>query len=275
MAASILRRAALGTVGLCGAGAASYVFLVQPPRTKPELAGKRAVVKCKCGQTGLSFRNSEPVLRVECCCFDCRQRWDWQRARGAHLQPYATPIQALYMHNAITHVEGEHLLGAWQLRDSGPAGRIQTHIHVTALSCESCKTILAVTHPVYFGNVVAISPDRERTTCAEIPCSARINTKDWDEEVVGREKWISLPEYSGGGPTIDGRNLLSTTYKLMFETGMPLAVLGKPLRLAGDRTLEDVIAKAGKIQIVGVKEYAHLECQHPVNLRAECSPLPD
>ena len=57
----------------------TYIEEAAPLPIPAEYKDKRCELTCLCGETEIHFRNWMPRLREECMCYDCCQRWDWQR----------------------------------------------------------------------------------------------------------------------------------------------------------------------------------------------------
>ena len=90
-----------------GAALAGLAYKRIPEGPDPEFPDRRASVACKCGGARLEFRNHKALCRLQCACFDCRQRVQWSEARGCPIGKYAAPVDAVYLANAITSVCGE------------------------------------------------------------------------------------------------------------------------------------------------------------------------
>ena len=114
---------------------------------------KRCIVNCLCGDSQITFRNWTPRLRAECMCYDCNQRWDWQKSQGANLEDYHDHWAKVegrgeqYVDNAVTDVKGKDNLETWQLRDGSK---------MRMLVCNKCKYVMLNSHEDYKGIMVLV-----------------------------------------------------------------------------------------------------------------------
>ena len=76
---------------------------------------KQAKVECRCGKVKFRLRNYESCFRLQCCCKECRKRVEWVRSLGYDSPKYEPPVRGVWLHNAISKVEGEKNLKPWKL----------------------------------------------------------------------------------------------------------------------------------------------------------------
>jgi hypothetical protein len=238
----------LGLVGFSAVGV--YTFGIQP--SPPQYPKKRAKLQCSCGKTELQFRNSQPLFKIQCCCFDCRQRWEWSRSKGCPLEKYSRPGEGVYVGNAISAVKNEDALVPYMLRKNAD---------VTFLTAECCFSIMLAVHPFYLGNVCGISGEGGCTLEAgDVPCKIRIQIQDWEKSKVGDHGASSLPPWTGDGVECKGAKFSFDYLRMLYHLvlcGLPLVFLTKPWREPGDITAQELVGRR-PVKVLGIKEYCHV-----------------
>lgn len=200
---------------------------------------KRARVRCQCGKTEIAFRNYQSVYRLECACFSCRQRHEWQYVHGSPIGEYNAPVNITYLSNAVTSIVGEGHLRTYKLREK---------TDTTWLATACCHSVMALSNSVaYRGNIVGIPGDI--VDCDEVPCRARIQTQAWAPNIN------ALPPFKGQGPIVTGRHIIPMLWWLI-STGFIFKMYTKPDREDGDRSIEEIMGSSPII--LGIKEYEHI-----------------
>ena len=193
-----------------------------------------ASISCACGQCKLSLSENRPMMSLYCACKDCTQAIKWGEINGGR-PPQRLP-QAVYIRSDIIAVEGESYMKAVELRRPARS---------TMVYCTKCYSILGVIHPSYSNNVFMFFPnhcdaalDLSIKPCAVIHTSSyRYNDereipsgiplfKNWDDPRE-REKFLNIPDV-----------------KRSFR---------EPLNSPVGRTLEDVIASIGEIEVLNLE----------------------
>jgi hypothetical protein len=147
-----------------------------------------AGVRCRCGECEIRFAGSKSaVLRVDCCCIDCRRAAVWSTQHGGTASD-TLPCDLTYWANDLVVVKGNSKLQATAL------GATYLSTRVTAICC---NTNLLVDHPGYGGNVVMTL--REVLVDAELPPTAiRINLQDVPDALRA-----ALPPTASGVPNLE------------------------------------------------------------------------
>lgn len=220
----------------------------------PKFPDQRSSVSCKCGKAIIEFRNVASIIRFECCCFSCRQRQEWVNANSCPgVEAYAMPCDFTMLHNAITKVQGEEYLQRTVFRSVGNGTKW--------VSTKCCKSILAISSPLYNGNVINVPRATCNLSCHEsMDPVIRIQTKEWSARKVGEgytdEK--NMPPFGRGKEyVLDGRSLVSMLWNLR-SVGFFTATGTKPYREKGDRTLEGLMETMGELVVVDIPEYTHI-----------------
>jgi len=143
---------------LCCFAGIAYTIEEGRTRTIPDgKKDKRCVVKCLCGETEITLRNPKPRLKCECMCYDCKQRWDWQKSQGAKLGDYyehwankdqREEICEIYVDNSVVSIKGEENLKTWSLKEGSK---------MRMLTCDKCKFVMINSHELYNGVIVMVS----------------------------------------------------------------------------------------------------------------------
>jgi hypothetical protein len=142
-----------------------------------EFPDKRASVTCKCGKAALYVRDYAAKYRIECACFSCRQRQEWANAMQCPgVSEYDAPSDLTWLDNAICKVDGAELLQTRVLRDGSDTRWL-------ASTC--CNSVVAVSNPLYKGNVFAVGRSCVDLDIDDMQPQARIQTGAWSKKRVG------------------------------------------------------------------------------------------
>ena len=136
-----------------------------------EMTTKTALLECQCGKCRLTLCDPHMRYRLECLCFDCRQRGlQFANRRDENELPpaiinYERGIDDYYFANAFLIDEASReLLTFTKLREDA--------YNTTAISA-CCGTLLCGTHPVYDGASVSVNADSCKVSVSSpIPCRA-------------------------------------------------------------------------------------------------------
>ena len=158
-------------------------------------------------------------------------------------------MQGIYFENAIAHVDNEHLIKTYKLREG---------CNSTFLVAECCKTVLMIDHEFYRKNVFAVHLSFANVFAKDMIPSARIFTADWDKEKDPDAP--EMPPYTGDGPVIRTMEEI-----FAFIESADGAYLKKKFakcyeapptnRRAGDKTIQDLMKEP---IILGLKEFEHI-----------------
>lgn len=154
------------------------------------MAEKTAVLSCHCGECKVVLLDHRVRCKIECLCFDCRQRAMISQSMG---NPRAFPdslkdreqgIEIMYFSNAMQVDEKSlTLLQFRKLREDG--------FNVTTYST-CCGTIMLSSHPAYDGQSVSVLPNNCRVEGEiDAPVSMVLFASDFPEEKL---KGLNVPE---------------------------------------------------------------------------------
>jgi hypothetical protein len=202
------------------------------------------VVKCTCGETEITLRNPTPRLKCECMCYDCCQRWDWQKSQGCKLGDYyeswskletRAEICELYVDNAVVSVKGEENLKTWQLKEGSK---------MRMLICDKCKFVMINSHELYNGNIVMVSA--KHTDCDVVPITIRGFAKEWpcparEGPIPGPDR--PVPELEGPHTNIIGPYGMCNIMKVYWKASLVKTYNNLPYREPGDKDIRDFMEK--------------------------------
>ena len=136
------------------------------PAMMPETS---AHLECQCGRCRLGLCDPNMRYRLECLCFDCRQRGLQFASRRPenHLAPeiihYERGVDDYYFANAFLVDEtSRDLLGFSKLREDA---------FNTTATARCCGTLMCGTHPVYEGQSVSVNADSCRAHVPQVMSS--------------------------------------------------------------------------------------------------------
>ncbi len=125
-----------------------------------------AVLECQCGKCRLTLCDPNMRYRLECLCFDCRQRgllFASKRPENqlpAAIINYERGVDDYYFSNAfLVDDASRELLTFSRLREGA--------FNTTAMSA-CCGTLMCGTHPVYEGASVSVNADSCRVSVPSI-----------------------------------------------------------------------------------------------------------
>jgi hypothetical protein len=73
--------------------------------TKTDTA--KTTVTCSCGKSCLTFKDTKPIWRADCCCGDCYQKVDWVKSKGWPGKLPKGPLDTYYIQNSICNIKGK------------------------------------------------------------------------------------------------------------------------------------------------------------------------
>ena len=170
---------------------------------------------CQCGLVTLRIGDTNPRMRLECGCCDCRQALSWAQIQGGPKLPSHRPIEAIYFGNDLLVESGKENLQWYKLREGGSSIR---------WVARCCFTTMVVYHPFYMDKIFATFSDVIRygediSTNVESVC--RIQMKDYPKDMV---KYLT--SFKNSGEPIDikaaeeDREILNVYGKFNNEKGM-------------------------------------------------------
>ena len=214
-------------------------------------------LKCQCGQVILRISDTNPRMKLECGCCDCRQALSWAQIQGGPKLPSHRPIEAIYFGNDIIIESGKENLQWYKLRKEGNSIR---------WVARCCFTTMVVHHPAYMNRIFATFSDAVEYG-GDIPKNidsiCRIQMKGYPKDMIK-----SLTPFSNGGGKIDikaaekNSEVLNVYGKFEDEKG-----LAKAFANATFFDLHEVESKIGKttkdyidevendIIVLGLKEF--------------------
>ena len=124
------------------------------------MSKNKALLACHCGECNIILLDRRVRYKIECLCFDCRQRAMISQSMGNPrafpnpLEKRARGVEIIYFSNALqVDDKSRTLLQFRKLREDG--------FNVTAYaSC--CGTIMLSSHPAYDGQSVSVLPNNCR-----------------------------------------------------------------------------------------------------------------
>ena len=126
------------------------------------MTGDTAVLECQCGKCRLTLCDPNMRYRLECLCFDCRQRGlQFASKREENQLPaaiinYERGVDDYYFANAfLIDDASRELLTFSKLREDA--------FNTTAMSA-CCGTLMCGTHPVYEGASISVNADSCRVS---------------------------------------------------------------------------------------------------------------
>jgi hypothetical protein len=131
---------------------------------------------------------------------------------------------------------------------------------------------MAITNPLYNGNVVALCRAASTVDLIDMPAQARIQTMHWAASKVGEgyPDETNMPTYTGVGEVLDGRGVAKMLYNL-WSVDFLKAMKVVPHREEGDTTVEALMEKLQMVTL-GVKEYQHITPEYLAKQKAELTP---
>jgi hypothetical protein len=127
---------------------------------------KPSVLECQCGKCRLTLCDPRMRYRLECLCFDCRQRglqFASKRPENelpADILKYERGVDDYYFANAFTIDDASRdLMVFTKLREEA--------FNTTAMS-SCCGTYMCGVHPVYQGASVSVNADSCRVSVPEV-----------------------------------------------------------------------------------------------------------
>ena len=190
-------------------------------------------------------------------CYDCCQRWDWQKSQGCNLEDYWEHWAHIdgrgeqYIDNAVTEVKGKENLETWCLREGSK---------MRMLVCGKCKYVMVNSHEMYNGVIVLV---KARTSdCEKIPIDIRGFQKYWprperEGPVPGPDRPLPTLE-SDHTHVITGGfcNLLMTFYK----GSLIKCYNNLPYKEPGDMDVRDFFE--AEPSIAGIAEFQEVKMDH-------------
>jgi len=141
----------------------------------------KAFLECRCGACRITLCDPTMRSRMECLCFDCRQRGliSANKNPGNSLPDaivnFERGIELVYFANALIVDEASReLLEFSKLTEDG--------FNTTAMST-CCGTLMCGTHPLYQGKTISVNADNCRvTTTSNSPLQAVVFASDIPDE---------------------------------------------------------------------------------------------
>lgn len=141
----------------------------------------KAFLECRCGACRITLCDPTMRSRMECLCFDCRQRGLISASKNPRnslpeaVAKFERGIDLVYFANALIVDEASReLLEFSKLTEDG--------FNTTAMST-CCGTLMCGTHPLYEGRTISVNADSCRvTTTSSSPLQAVVFASDIPDE---------------------------------------------------------------------------------------------